>query len=214
MTLTLPSPWSCGERGERRVPREARVLGERRPGPGGEREARPQLAVERVARRREQREGVGAAVEEDRDEHLLLRAGGGGGRDALVEHLGPERRAAVDGEREPDAARDERAPVETRSCRHRHAGLDRGQPAARLGEPAPQELRPSSARCSRPSTSLSRSGGRGRRRGAGARRWRRAADTTRPSSRSRPSASRGRTRAARRASRGGSSGCRAPRARP
>ena len=128
-----------GERRERRMPAQRRVLRECRAGALGQRQARPQLAVERVAGRREQRERIGAAVEEHRDEHLPLRRCGSGGRDALVEQLRPQRRAAVDGEGEADAAGDERPPVEPGACRHRHPRLDRRQPAAGLGEPSPDE---------------------------------------------------------------------------
>ena len=88
MTLTLPSPcsWASGASDgcQVRLGSSANAV----PAPAGERESRPELAVERVARRREQREGVGAAVEEDRDEHLLLRPCRRGCRDALVEHAG------------------------------------------------------------------------------------------------------------------------------
>ena len=68
------------ERGERGVPAEAAVLGERQPGGRRQRQARAQLPVERVAVREEHRERVGAAVEEDRDEHLLRACGGGARR--------------------------------------------------------------------------------------------------------------------------------------
>ena len=122
------------------MPGETRVLGEHRPGAGGQREPRPQLAVERILRRREQREGIRASVEEDGDEHLLLRGCRRSCGDALVEHPRTQRRAAVDRECEAEAARHERAPVETCSRRHRHPGLDRGQPPSGFGEAAPQQL--------------------------------------------------------------------------
>ena len=105
----------------------------------GKREARAQPPVERVAVREEHRERVGAAVEEDGDEDAL-RACGASGRDALLERAREQRRAAVDGERQAGAAREEAAPVEAGSGRDRHAGLDRRQPATGLGRSAAHQV--------------------------------------------------------------------------
>ena len=119
-----------GERRERGMPAETAVLGEGRAVRLGERQPRSQLPVQRVGGGEEHRERVGAAVEEDADEHAL-RPGRGCRRDPLLERARYERRAAVDGEREAGAAGEERAPVEPRSGGQRHAGFDRGQAPAR-----------------------------------------------------------------------------------
>ena len=121
------------------MPAEAVVLRERETGRGGQREAGAQLPVERVAVGEEQRERVGATVEEDGDEHLL-RPGGGSGGDPLVERPRKQRRAAVDRECEPGGAREEGAPVEPRAGRERHPALDRRQAAAGLGGGAAEEV--------------------------------------------------------------------------
>ena len=109
------------------------------PASTGSAELGAKAAVERVAAREEHRERVGAAVEEDGDEDLL-RAGCGRGGDPFLEGARQERRAAVDGEREAGGAGEEAAAVEAGTGRKRHAGLDRGQPAAGLGDGAPEEL--------------------------------------------------------------------------
>ena len=80
----LPLAVQLGEPGQRRMPAEAAVLGERQPGGRRQGQPRPELPVERVSVREEHRERVGAAVEEDGDEHLL-RAGGLRRRDPLFE---------------------------------------------------------------------------------------------------------------------------------
>ena len=86
----LALPVERGQRRERRVPAQARVLGERLALARRERELRAEGRVLRVARREEHREGVGAAVEEDRHEHRAGRRALGAG-DAFLE----ERRAAA-----------------------------------------------------------------------------------------------------------------------
>ena len=118
------------------MPEEAVVLGEGLTGGGVELELRPQPPVGRVKTGVEDRERVGAARQEDGYEHRLSgprsRA-----RDPFLEQ--PQLAEAVDREREAEAARDERAPVEPGTCRQRHPGLDRWQPASGLGGAAPHE---------------------------------------------------------------------------
>ena len=128
-----------GEPCERRVPTEPVVLGERQPGRRGQREARSESAVERVAAREEERERVRAAVEEDRDKHLL-RAGSGGRGDPLLERAREERGAAVDRQREPGATGQEAPAIEARAGGERHPGLDRGQTLAGFGGRTPHQV--------------------------------------------------------------------------
>ena len=93
------------------------------------------------ARRGEHRERVGPAREEDGDEDALGRGRlRSRGRDALLERLRPEAGRAVDRQRQPGRARDERAPGQAGAGRQRHARLDRRQAHAGLGGGAPQEL--------------------------------------------------------------------------
>ena len=119
-----------GDRAQLRVPEQARVLGEGLAGRGIELERGSEPPVIRVEPRVEQGERVRAAGQEDGDEHGL---GGPGrrARDPLLEE--PELAEAVHGEREAEAARDERPPVEAGAGRQRHPRLDRGQAASRLG---------------------------------------------------------------------------------
>src|SRR3954447_3224045 len=76
LAVELSDP-ACG-----RVPEEAAVLRER--GAAREPELRAELAVERIALRREHRQRIRAALEEDADEYGLRRPRSSGG-DALLE---------------------------------------------------------------------------------------------------------------------------------
>ena len=134
----LPLAVKLMERRRRRVPLQAGVLGPGRTGAGPEPELRPQPPVVVVVDRGEDREGVDAALEEDRDEDLALRAGRAG--DPLDERLRPQHARSVDAERQRAAAEQQRAAGHAGSGRGRHPRLDRRQPAAGLGERAPGEL--------------------------------------------------------------------------
>jgi hypothetical protein len=83
-----------------RVPLEAVILGEPVLGHAAqaEREGRALRRVERIADRREDRQRVQPAREEDRDQHGRRRAGGG--RDALLEREPGQHRAAEHRQRE------------------------------------------------------------------------------------------------------------------
>ena len=132
MTRDLALAVQGRERLQRRVPVEPVVLGERRARrSASSASVGPQLPVARVAGRVENRERVGAAGQEDRDEHGLCRPTRRA-RDAFLERE-LELAGAVDREREAERARDERAPVEPGAGRQRHARLDRRQPAPRFG---------------------------------------------------------------------------------
>src|SRR5438445_12133053 len=95
----------------------------REDGAAGEAELRAQLAIERISLRRENRQRIRAALEEDAHENGLCRPGGSC-RDAFLERGEAEPRGAVDGEHCADALRDERAAGQPRSCRQWHAGLE------------------------------------------------------------------------------------------
>src|SRR5581483_6215694 len=121
------------------MPAEPVVLGERRAARQGE--ARAELAVERVALRREDGERIGSALEEHAHEDRLPARGCRRG-DSLLERADAEElRAAVDGDEGADALRDERPSREAGAGGERHPGLDRGQAAAGLGGGAVQEPR-------------------------------------------------------------------------
>ena len=103
-------------------------------------ELRAKLAVERVADRREHRQVVDAAVEEHRDDRRV----GGAGRlgDARLERIHAEQlRPAVDRQREPGAAHEERPPAEAGAGGQRHPALDRRQALPGLGRGVPDERR-------------------------------------------------------------------------
>jgi hypothetical protein len=75
-----------------------------------------ELAVERIALRRQHRDRVGTSFEEDADEDRLRRSGRGSG-DAFLERRDAEARRAVDGEHRAEALRDERPTRQARACR-------------------------------------------------------------------------------------------------
>ena len=89
--------------------------------------------------REEDGQRVDAPVEEDRDEHRVRRARGERLGDSVVEGAWRERRRAVDGDREPDRARDEAPAVEARAGGQRHPRLDVGQPGSGLRDGLAQE---------------------------------------------------------------------------
>ena len=123
----------------RRMPAQPRVGLERRAGARGQREARSQDGVARVARRREQAERVQAAVHEDRYEHLLLAGRLGDGR---LEGLRRQRSAgAVHRERQACGAQQHRAAREARAGGRRHAGLGQRQPGAGARDRSAQQVR-------------------------------------------------------------------------
>ncbi len=128
-----------GERLERGMPVEAPVLLEGWPVAGLEREGGAEPAVAAVADRREDRQRVRAARQEDVDEDTVAATPHGCLRDALVERRGEERRGAVDGQCRADGARQERAAVEARTGGPRHTRLDRGQTLAGLRDAAAEE---------------------------------------------------------------------------
>ena len=113
------------------MPAQSRVLGEDEPRVG-QRELRTQPAVVGIAVREEDGQRVDASVEEDRDEHGVGRPGRERLRDAVVERARRERGRPVDGDRHPEGAGQEVAPVEPRPGGERHARLDVGQPCAGL----------------------------------------------------------------------------------
>ena len=117
------------QRGKSRMPVKPIVLGEDRPRRFSEGELRAELAIVRVAGRIEDRERVCTPGQEDGDQHGLRR-GCRSARDPLVECVQAELRGPVDGKRDAGRTGEERAPVQARARRQRHAGLDRGQPAA------------------------------------------------------------------------------------
>ena len=121
------------------------------PAAAGKRQRRAQLPVVRVERGIEHRERVRAAGEEDGDEHRLSRAGRPALRDPFLEQA--ELAEPVDGEREPEGAGDEAAPVEPRARGRGHSRLDRGQPACR-----PRRRRAGAARRGRTRRSDGRDG--------------------------------------------------------
>ena len=174
-----------GKRAERGMPVQARILGERRPRRGRQRQAWTQSVVGGIVRRVQDRQRVRTAVEEDGYEHLAVRIRGRSGRDPLLVRLRAQRRAPVDGQSETEAAGQEGATVEAGPGRRRHAGLDRGQAAARLRDAPAQQL------CARMLVAaghqtINTCGGRGTRQAADGRRSSREADMPPPSSRWRP----------------------------
>ena len=124
-----------------RAPPQTRVLGEGGPGRGVELQRRPQGRILRVADRSQHAHAVASAGQEEAHEHRLRRPGRRG-RDALLECAEAEPLRAVDRQREPRAAREERAAAEAGAGRGRHAGLDRREAATGLGGGLPEELCP------------------------------------------------------------------------
>jgi hypothetical protein len=120
------------------MPAQARILRERQAGVR-EGELGPEALVVGIADGCEQRERVGAAVEEERDEHRLGRRGLGRLEDAVLEERQPERAGAVDRERQAGRPEHERAPVEPGSRRNRHPGLDSRKTRTGLGDRAAKE---------------------------------------------------------------------------
>ena len=124
-----------GERRERRVPVQARVLRERRPGARARaRGADGAPAYCGVPGRVEHRERVGSAVQEDGDEHRVGRATAAPG-DALLEEPERELARAVHRERQAGRSGQEGATAETAAGRKRHPWLDA---AAGRARPRPQ----------------------------------------------------------------------------
>lgn len=105
------------------MPAQARILGEGQAGVG-QRELGPQPPVVRIADRSQQREGIGAAVEEEGHEHGLRRSCLGRLEHALFEQRELERAGVVDGQGHPGRPQDEGASVEARSSRNGHTRLD------------------------------------------------------------------------------------------
>ena len=106
------------------MPGEARILAEGHARTGRDRERRPQLLVERIARRREQRERVESALHEQRYEDRavgLLQSRGLG--DAVAEHAVREAGAAraVDERHAAARRRQEAATVDADAGWDRHA---------------------------------------------------------------------------------------------
>src|SRR2546428_3872574 len=120
------------------MPVQPDVLGDY--GAAAQGKLRAKLPVERVALRREDRQRVGAALEEHAHEHRL-RGADGGCRDSLLERRETELRGAVDGEHRAEPLREERAAGQTGPGGQRHARFDRRQPASGLRGGAVQEAR-------------------------------------------------------------------------
>jgi hypothetical protein len=122
------------------VPAQARVLGERLARVRGEGQLGTEARVLRVPCREEHRERVGATFEEDGDQHRAGRRALGAG-DPLVEEPERELTGAVDGQREAGGAGEEGTAVEPAAGGSGHPRLDHREPAARLGDGAPEDGR-------------------------------------------------------------------------
>jgi len=136
-----------GQRGGRRMPAQALVLGERGAGRDRDRDRDrgPKLLVQRVAGRREHRQPVDPAGQEHRHQHRARRALQADGLgDSIFEHAPGEAHAPGSVHRHQTARRAEQEPppVEARAGRHRHPRIPFARRAQAFpGEPAAERLR-------------------------------------------------------------------------
>ncbi|UUY03495.1 hypothetical protein LRS13_22955 [Svornostia abyssi] len=122
------------------MPHQAVVFGEPRARVPGQRELGAAGPVERVADGGEHGQPVDAAFEEDVDDDRLRPAVRRVG-DAGLQRVEPTQPAGgVHREPEPRGPQEEAPPVHPRARGERHAGLDRGQPATRLGRRGVQQF--------------------------------------------------------------------------